>query len=416
MSSMTPADARVSKSASKFAFDDVDAAVAAMCAKVTAVATERVCIAFASGRVLAEAVVLDRPSPACNVSAMDGYALRMADAKPGSVAVAGEVQAGVSSGDLPQSKAMRVFTGAMLPAGTELVIQREHVTEKSDAITLPAELKIKQGQHMRVMGENGRPGDVLCHKGNPITAPMLAAMSSVGMMDVLVYRKVRVGILVTGGEVLDASATPQPWQIRDGNGPALLGLLGQLAWLEAGAPVHVHDEPGAIRRAIAERLAACDVLLMTGGVSAGDYDFVPSVLKEMEAEIVFHKLPIRPGKPVLGAVSAAGVPILGLPGNPVSVMVTARRIAMGAIRQRGGILNAGEKMAWVEAVDTLCAPANLTWYALVKLSADGQAHAVGGKGSGDWVSAAESDGFVEVPAGAVMAGRRRYFAWPGREA
>lgn len=399
--------------AKKFVFDNIDDAVVALCDRVKAVEIESIALQDAPGRILAQPVTLDRPSPACSVSAMDGYALRMADARPGRLAVAAEIQAGQPACDLPEGVAVRIFTGGMVPKAAQLVIQREHVQEQDGAITLPEDIAIKEGQHIRVVGENGQPGTVLCEQGKAITPPMLAAMSSVGMTSVKVYKRLRVGILVTGGEILEAHQSPEPWQIRDSNGPALTALFGQQSWLAPIEPVRVHDEPEAIRSAITALSTSCDVLLLTGGVSAGDYDFVPSVLREMGATIVFHKLPLRPGKPVLGAVSESGCPIFGLPGNPVSVMVCARRLAMVAMRKRGGMDQPFESHQFVQVVDTYCAPPGLTWFPLVRIGEDGQAHAIGGKGSGDWVSAAQSDGFVQVPPGESMEGNRRFFAWPG---
>jgi molybdopterin molybdotransferase len=341
---------------------------------------------------------------------MDGYALRMEDARPGELPVKGQVQPGEPACDLPVGAAVRIFTGGMVPEQAQLVIQREHVHEHEQSITLPPGLSLKQGQHIRFTGENGQPGHVICQPGQPLTAPMLAAIASAGLTHIKTFRPLRVAILVTGGEVLDIHQQPQPWQIRDSNGPALSALLHQ-PWLASLSPQHVRDDPDALAATIENLLTTADALLLTGGVSAGDYDFVPSVLGRIGAQIIFHKLPIRPGKPVLGAVTNTGCPILGLPGNPVSVMATARRIALPALRKRAGFREVHDPAILVNATGQQMAPPGLTWFALVHLAADGTAVLVESKGSGDWVNAASSQGFVEVPAGQAIAGLRRYFPW-----
>jgi molybdopterin molybdotransferase len=298
-------------------FAHPDAAVAALCDLVESVETETVPWPQAAGRVLAEEVRLDRPSPACDVSAMDGYAVRLAEVARGTLPIRGEVQAGRPAEAMPAGAAVRIFTGAMIPPGAEAVIPREQVIEQEDHIDLPDGISVQEAQYIRRCGENGRPGRVLAEPGRLITPPVLAAIAACGMTAVRVHRVLRVGIVVTGGEVCAVGDTPEPWRLRDSNGPALIGLLAGPVWLESLPPHHVTDQPEAIAQSVTEALNHCDALLLTGGVSAGNYDHVPAVLRGLGLRVVFHKLTIRPGKPVLGAIDAAGRPVLGLPGNPV---------------------------------------------------------------------------------------------------
>lgn len=389
----------------------LDEVIASLCRRVTAVETEIVAWQDSAGRVLAKAIHLDRASPACDVSAMDGYALRLRDAAHRTLKVSQEIAAGAEARPLEAGTAARIFTGAMIPPGAELVIPREQLTELAESIRLPTDLEVHAGQHIRRCGENAERGHLLAGTGQIITGPNLGAVASSGHASVRVHRRVRVGVIVTGNEILDVGDTPAAWQLRDGNGPALLGMLSGSRWMQLLAPAHVRDDLAAVAAGISARLQECDALLMTGGVSAGDYDLVPAALAQAGAEILFHKLPIKPGRPILGAVSKTGQPILALPGNPVAVLVTARRFALAALRARGGFAVHQDPPEWVEVAGEQNPPGKLTWFPLAKINGDGKVNILPGRGSGDWVAAAGSDGFVEVPPGETPAGRRRLFRW-----
>lgn len=387
------------------------AAIGAIGARVQPVETERIEWHEAAGRVLAEPMVLDRPSPACDVSAMDGYALRLADLDGGALPVAGEVEPGVRAGRLEPGEALRIFTGAMVPEGAEAVVPREQVEESADRIVFSKGLSVRPGQHIRRRGENAEVGAEVCGAGCVITPGRLVALASCGYGRVLVRRAVTIGVIVTGNEVWGVDQTPPAWVLRDSNGPALLGMIGEAAWASVDGPVFVRDHPDAVREAASSMLERCDALVLTGGVSAGDHDCVPGVLRDLGCEVLFHKLAIRPGKPVLGAIDAAGRPVLGLPGNPVSVMVTASVFGAVALRARAGIESHDGEVMWVDVEGEASAPPSLTWYPAVHLTEDGRAALVRSRGSGDWVAAAGSDGFVEVPAGEPVSGRRRFRRW-----
>lgn len=387
------------------------AAIEALRARVRPVEAERIAWHLAAGRVLAEPVVLDRPSPACDVSAMDGYALRVADLERGALPVTGEVEPGVRAGRLEPGEALRIFTGAMVPEGAEAVVPREQVNESADRIAFPDGLSVRAGQHIRRRGENAEAGAEVCGPGCVVTPGRLAALASCGHGRVLVRRVVTIGVIVTGNEVWGVDQSPPAWALRDSNGPALLGMIGEAAWARVEGPVSVRDQPEAVREAASSMLARCDALVLTGGVSAGDHDCVPDVLRDLGCEVLFHKLAIRPGKPVLGAIDQAGRPVLGLPGNPVSVMVTASVFGAAALRARAGIDAHEGSAAWVDVEGEASAPPSLIWYPAVRLTVDGRAELVRSRGSGDWVAAAGSEGFVEVPAGERACGRRRFRRW-----
>lgn len=389
-------------------------AVAAMLERVRAVGTERIGLRDASGRVLAEAVRADRPSPAADVSAMDGYAMRVRDVAAGRHAVAGEVRIGREPPPLA-GRVLRIVTGAPVPAGADAVVKREDVRELGDAIEIDAGVlaALRPGANIRRRGENIGAGDEVIGAGSVIGPASSAAMACFGVREPLVHRRVRVGILVTGDEVLAAGADPSPWELRDSNGAALRSLIGACAWAEAVGPRRAEDEPGPLRGAIESLLSECDALIVTGGVSMGDRDFVPAALEAAGVEVLFHRIPQRPGKPVLGGITRGGErggqPVLGLPGNPVSVLVTARRMAGPVLAKAAG--GAEPPPPLVKLESQWGKRLGLWWHRPVRLSGPGRAVLVEGKGSGDIVSASRSDGFIEVPPGEGGPGPWPFYGW-----
>jgi molybdopterin molybdotransferase len=238
---------------------------------------------------------------------------------------------------------------------------------------------------------------------------------------VRVRRPLRLAILVTGDELRPLGEAITEFQLRDSNGPTLAAMFTGKPWIGAIERARAPDDPGAIRDALSAMFErGADAAIITGGVSMGDHDHVPDVVRSLGAEVLFHKLPQRPGKPMLGAV-LGGRPILALPGNPVSVMVTARRIVAPVLRRVAGF--APEP---APPVVTLTNPGGRTldlwWHRPVRLptsgaglhpAGEGLASLVVSKGSGDIPAAAGSDGFVEIPPGASGAGPCAFYAWCG---
>jgi molybdopterin molybdotransferase len=359
-----------------------DQAIALIAQSLAPVGTQTVALAAAAGRVLAEPIATDRDSPPHDVSAMDGYAARRADLARATLPIAGEVEIGQPPPRLPAGAVLRIVTGAM-------------------AI----------GQFIRRRGENAPAGHPVLAAGTLLTAPALAALAAFGQSSPRVYRPVRVAILTTGNELLLAADTPAPWQIRDSNGPALRALLSAIPWLEVCALRHVPDDPQAIAAALEAQLAGADALLTTGGVSLGQHDHIPGVLAALGAQTLFHRLPIRPGHPLLAAIGPNGQAIFGLPGNPLSVLATATRFAAVALRRRAGwaICDPAPTLVYVDAPD---APrAALTWYRPARLAAPGVAEVVAHRGSGDLVAPAPSTGFVETAPDAPAVGLLPYRPW-----
>ncbi|MEO1236259.1 MAG: molybdopterin molybdotransferase MoeA [Planctomycetota bacterium] len=396
-------------------------AAAALCERVAVVGTEVVPLAAAAGRVLAERVAADRDSPAADVSAMDGYAVRVADwnglAGGERRAVAFEVETGASPPALPEGAVARVFTGGVVPAGAEAVAKREDVVETPGFAAPRSSVEsVTTGQHIRRRGENAAAGDTLLEPGSVLTAPAIAASASAGRAELTVHRRVRVAVLVTGNE-LDGPAVDEAIgeaRVRDSNGPALAALLGGPAWIERVEVAHVGDDPAATRDAIARLVEGCDVLVTTGGVSMGDHDRVPGALLELGAEVVYHHLSMRPGKPNLGAYfpgEIRGAAAVCLPGNPVSVLAGGVVLAGPVLRRAAGWLGEVNRPA-VEVVGS-AKPIPLTRFLLARLDGAGRAVLLDHRGSGDVAAVGRSAGLVELPAGVDHeAAEHRGKRWP----
>lgn len=394
----------------RFGFDTPAQALSALLNRLEPLGLEPVALRDANGRVLGQSLQADRPSPACDVSAMDGYAV-CGWVRGSRLRVAGEVAIGQSPPPMPTDAALRIFTGGPVPADCEAVIPREQVEEQPDAIGLPHDIQIKPGQHIRRRGENGPAGQAIVEAGTPIRPAVAAALAACGVAEPRVHRRVRFATIVTGNEVSDVSAEVDPWQLRDSNGPALAALFANRPWVDWRGADQASDDRDLLRDRIDAALADCDALLLTGGVSMGDYDFVPAVLAELGCQIIFHKLPIRPGKPALGAVGPEGQAVLGLPGNPVSVMTTARRLALPALRRRAGFAQPDPPAACVTLLNPDDRQLALHWSRPVRLVAHGRAELIATRGSGDIISAARGDGFVEVPAKQTGAGPWPFYRW-----
>jgi molybdopterin molybdotransferase len=387
-------------------------AVAALAGRVARVLTETVALEDAAGRVLAEAVRADRPSPACDVSAMDGFAVRLEELGGGELPVIAEARIGVRPPAFSGSGAVRIVTGAPVPAGADAVIKREDVEELGDRIRISPEaaMRAQPGLNIRRRGDNAAPGAEVVPAGVLVAPPVAAALASFGATRVRVSKRVRVGVLSTGDEVLGAGETPTEWQLRDGNSPAIWAMLSTRRWIEVLPARRARDDPGEIGAAAGELLNLCDALVLSGGVSMGDRDFVPGVLRGLGATIVFHKVPQRPGKPVLGAVMPDGRPVFGLPGNPLSVMVTCRRIVLPALERASGLAR-GSAPPLVRVVNAGERALELWWHRQARMVGPGEAEVLSTASSGDIAGGATSDGFVEVPPGAIGTGPWAFYAW-----
>jgi molybdopterin molybdotransferase len=309
-------------------------------------------------------------------------------------------------------RAWRIVTGACVPATADAVVRREDTTEGKAWIELELDpAQIAPGQFIRRQGENIRAGSQLVEAGCAVTPAVVSALASFGCTSPRVFRRVRVGLLTTGDELVSPEEQPPPWKIRDSNGPVLMSLLGQSPWIEPVPADNACDSLDTLEASLASLLGSCDAVLVTGGVSMGNRDFVPAAVERVGGKTVFHKLRQRPGKPMLGAIGPAGQAVLGLPGNPVSVMVTARRFAYAFLRRLGGFSMAHPPTPMVALRNPDEQRLDLWWHRPVKLTGKGEAELLPSLGSGDIAAAALSDGFVCLPPGEVGRGPWPYWCW-----
>ena len=366
------------------------------------------------GRVLASSVIADRDSPAADVSAMDGYAIRMTQAsQTTTLPILGESAAGSAAPEMPSDGVLRIFTGAIVPEGCDAVVKREDTEELGSKIRLTLDpTQITKGQHIRRAGENASKGSTVLQPGIEINGAHKATMANFGCSMVNTYRPVRVTILTTGDEVGNfQQKTPKPWQLRNSNRAAIATLLAARNWISISSVEHCIDDRKQLLETLADRLNTSDAIFMTGGVSMGDYDYVPEVIKDLGGDTIFHGLPIRPGKPVLGAATESGKLLLGLPGNPVSATIGCQRLGIPLLAYMAGKSNWLPKVPVVRLRNGGTKSIPLTWLRLVKLLDNGVAEPVITQGSGDLVSLGNSDGFIEVPPRETGEGPWPFYSW-----
>jgi molybdopterin molybdotransferase len=387
-----------------------DEAVAALSIHMRPVESEIVPIDVSFGRVLAEPILADRDNPACDLSAMDGFALRFEDVAD-SLHIAGAVATGTSPGVLRPGEALRIYTGGAIPVGADAVVRIEDTDESLGRVVVRAGTRLTPYSNIRRRGENARGGDLIVPPGRIIDAAVVGAAATFGATRISIHRRVRVGVITTGDEVKTPDSLVNPWQIRNSNGLSVWNMFSGPEWIDCHQPTHSADQLDVLIELLRRTLATTDAVLLTGGVSVGAYDYTPTAIEACGGKTVFQNLPIRPGHPLLGAVGPEGQLILGLPGNPVAAMVTARRFAVAPLRERAGIRESVAAVPQMELTTPETAPSNLWRYRMVRLAENGRAEPMIGNGPGDVVGPAKTDGFIEVPAGAHGVGPYSYYGW-----
>ena len=295
----------------------VEDARARMLAEVSALPAENVALNRAIGRVLAQDVAAIRDQPPFTASAMDGWALRSADA-PGALLIIGESAAGHGyDGALGAGQAVRIFTGAAVPAGADTVVIQEDATREADMVTVPASAA---GENIRPAGGDFRAGQALLGKGTRIDPWRLSLAASAGRSEISVHARPRVAIVSTGEEIVEAPAAPGPYQIYDSGAPALAAMVEGWGGV-AAKHKPVRDELDAVIEAL--RTADAELIVTVGGASVGDHDLVRAAAEALGLSLKVGSVNVRPGKPTFFGVLGDGRKLLGLPGNPASAFVCA---------------------------------------------------------------------------------------------
>jgi molybdopterin molybdotransferase len=294
--------------------------------------TEMIAFDAAPGRILAAPAQADRDYPALNRSVRDGFAVRSSDL-PGKLEIIGESRAGSNyPGTVGAAQAVEIMTGAPVPAGADCVVMVEHVTVEGNTVTVPNSAPARQ--FISFQGEEAACGEELIPIGRRVTYTDIALLATTGHAQVAVYQTPRVAILPTGDELVPVHEAPAAHQIRNSNSHSLAAQV-----IRAGAKAYnlppARDNEDDTRDAIERALSSSDLLLLSGGVSAGKYDIVEKVLAQLGAEFYFDRVAIQPGQPlVFGRVQ--GKFFFGLPGNPGSTMVTFELFARAAIELLSG--------------------------------------------------------------------------------
>ncbi|MGH7277468.1 MAG: molybdopterin molybdotransferase MoeA, partial [Candidatus Rokuibacteriota bacterium] len=371
--------------------------------RVRPLGTERVDLVSALGRVLAETVVSGREIPPWPNSSMDGYAVRAAETREGTarLTIVGRVAAGaMPARSVGPGEAMRIFTGAPLPEGADAVVPQEDVDAAGDVVTVRR--AVVAGEYVRPRGEDLRVGDVVLEPGQVIGPAEVGMLATLGRARVSVHRRPRVAILSTGDELAELGEDPGPGQIPNTNTYSLLAQT-----VEAGAdPISLGVAPDRLE-AIEERLrwgAGADVLISSAGVSVGEADLVKEALRRAGAELHLWQVSMRPGKPITFGTLGAKI-VFGLPGNPVSAMVTFELFVRPALRKLGGHRSLQRPRIVARALGPIPNPGRRRAYLRVTLARDGQGHAArltGEQGSAILRSMVLADGLAVVAGDTIV--------------
>lgn len=352
-------------------------------------------IDMATGYVLAGNIVADRDLPPFHRSTMDGIAIRFSDYEKGvrefvieGLQAAGQPQQALKSG------CIEIMTGGILPEGSDTVVRYEDVTINAGKATINAAVEKNQSVHAK--GIDCVEGEILLKPGTLITAAEIALMASVGKKEIEIYEVDPIAIVTTGDEVVPIEATPAPYQIRRSNGVSLSAALDRMQI--DSIVTHLPDDAAVLEREIKKIIEKHDVIILSGGVSKGKFDYIPGILEKLGIKKAFHQVQQRPGKPFWFGRSETKT-VFALPGNPVSTFLCFHRYIKPWL-QHGLGLRSGTTRA-ILAEDFIFKP-DLTYFLQVKIdTSNGQLMATpdAGEGSGDFANLRNVDGFIELPTG-----------------
>lgn len=357
---------------------------------------EEVPLDQADGRVLSSDLLAPLDLPPWPNSAMDGYALRHADWQGKPLPVSQRILAGQAPEPLLPGTCARIFTGAPLPDGADTVEMQENVELRDGHVYFVQPLGL--GQHVRLQGQEVRAGEQVLAAGSCMGPVELGLAASLGYARLMVWRRVRVSVVSSGDELVEPGLPLGPGQIYNSNRRLLMAWLRRVGCEVRDAGI-MPDDPQRTREILAAQVGS-DLILSTGGVSVGEADFLGQVLRE-EGELELWKLAIKPGKP-LTCGRFRGMPVLGLPGNPASTLVTFALLARPYLLRRMGVRDVAPRMIEVPAGFSWPKPGTRREYLRARLE-DGQAIIHPNQSSGVLRSAAWADGLVEIREGRTLA-------------
>ena len=379
---------------------EADAAIAAHLAQFP---EEQLPLPACAGRILRQEIHAERDAPPFDRVAMDGIALSIAAFQGGQreFRVAATQAAGQAPVTLRSPEAcIEVMTGTSLPAGCDTVVPIERVRMVDGRATIEDTYKAEAWMHVHRRASDAHAGKLLLAEGMRLGGPELAIAASAGVAALKVTRLPRIAVISTGDELVEPGEPVLDHQVRRSNSYGL-GAALRLAGFAPATDLHLPDQRPLLVERLAREIERHDVLVLSGGVSAGRYDHVPAVLAEIGVHRVFHQIAQRPGRPLWFGVTARGVLVFGLPGNPVSVLVCLARYVIPALMAASGA-NARERRT-VALGRAFEFRAPLTCFLPVSLEYDPEGRTLGiprpTGGSGDFIALAGTDGFVELPQG-----------------
>lgn len=377
-------------------------AESAIRAHAASLAAQPTPLAQLAGAVLREPIVASRDQPPFDRVTMDGIAIAMSAWSDGrrEFRIAGTQAAGSRQMVLADTEAcFEVMTGAVLPHGCNAVIPVEQILVEAGKACVTGQITPTVGLNIHPRGLDCRAGTALLDVGTRLGPPEVAVIASAGLARVSASRPPRIVIISTGDELIEPGDAVDDWQIYRSNAYAVLATLQQRGFADLNHD-HLPDDLSVLRTRLREHLDNHDVLILSGGVSMGKFDFIPQVLGELGIEVVFHKVAQRPGRPLWFGVGAGGKTVYALPGNPVSTLVCLLRYVLPGLSAASGVAHGvTELVALAEAFEVKPA---LTLYLPVKIeSAAGvsSARIRPTRGSGDFTALLGTDGFVELPPG-----------------
>jgi len=390
-------------------FEQALATVLEHAATVAPGSIESVPLLESLGRVLAEAIVADRDQPPFDRSTRDGFAVKAADwcsGKP--LRVVAQLRAGEAwqRGDLPAGAAVEIMTGALVPAGADAVAMIEHAMHDGDQVHAAEGRRLAAGENIVLCGSEARAGDIVVPPGTLITAGEIAEAATCGLSELRVHQRPKVAILATGDELVEVTERPAEHEIRNSNSYSLAALVQSAGGAPVRAPI-ARDTREDLRAGI-QAAAGSDLLLLSGGVSAGKYDFVEEVLAEYGAEFLFTGVRMQPGKPVVfgrlptGDSSRRFHYFFGLPGNPISTEVTFHCFVAPMLRALSGVGASQPRFVQATLIEDLAGKPGLTRILPACLTSDlhrPTVRLVFWHGSGDLAANARANCYAVLPEG-----------------